>query len=97
MCAEFAPLPMAKLSTIMAFTQCEEVNVFNCVLYCMPQVAEFTDPDWGIKSTPAWGCRTSPPGYMGYWTYRYCKVVEVRLQNVKVTNYGVMAINANND
>jgi hypothetical protein len=90
----------------MVFTQWEEVNVSYCVLYCMPQVAKFTDPDWGIKSTPAWGCRTSSSGYIswragtttlcrrlythsgiyefGYWTY--CKVVEVRMQNVKVTN-----------
>jgi hypothetical protein len=23
-------------------------------------VADFIDPDWGIKSTPAWGCTGMP-------------------------------------
>jgi hypothetical protein len=118
-CAEFAPLPTnGKIIHYNGFHAMGGSECFNCVLFCMPQVAEFTDPDWGIKSTPAWGWRTSPPGYIswragtttlcrsllythsgifefGYWTY--CKVVEVRMQNVKVTNYDVMAINASND
>jgi hypothetical protein len=29
-------------------------------------VAKFIVPDWGLKLTPAQGCRTGPSGYIGW-------------------------------
>ncbi len=29
-------------------------------------VAKFMVPVWEAKLTPAWGCRTGPPGYIGW-------------------------------